>query len=1061
MSTSASSSSSSDKKYFGTVLVSDSKVVDEDVIENIMNRSIDLQLGNICNDLEREKLMPEHNELALKSTEFLKFWFTMNDNERKRTRLFAKSLSSWLASSFFRCPQSENVEELIHDVMSSLLCCGDVDIGSSACRWCWNHFNNIVPRLLTIKSLSLFRSLNEIENNSSGSFGSSLSARILRERLEQAEEGQLSKVLKEFLEASPSFNFSEPIWHECRKKLSSLTESEWKWIESHCHQEQLENMRCFKPKIRNDDMGEEDCLLPEKSSSRIITFSSFALPNRNDNCNKITETEIIVPRTDPNHALDFLKLFCKSRKLSKMVALIDLSQVMSTSFPEYLKIMCFLNSWLEADEVERVLKLSITYLSGLSEKSKKPVNCSKEIKEGNEIYLEDIIPPYLHNKIFHLKMPMSKRRVPASLLYGARKLGISYFNGEATDLEEDTKETRKRKRTQLEESDEIQVMVANVEETARNETELYGFHDDATASSESQEWRSGLLHSTLKTDGRGVCIGVLDSGFDLLQYKFRDLLRSSGEKCKAKSFIESKSQLCEYTDVSGHGTHCLDTVYSLAPGATYRLAKVVENSGGSIKAFLKALKWLYKQRVNIILLSIGTGRYDDEMYKLVLRMQQEGVIFVCAVPNRGEQGVRNIDYPSKFGNVICVGSHNANGRTSAFSSSGPEVNFLAPGEGITKACSFTFHNSNRETRPLPPNFDSQLMEDFGHCKPQSLRRCLSGTSMAAPFVAGLSALLLSYYSKLQDNKRMLTTPQLTEVLIALTQSPGYHDSYRGYGVLCPLSKILHHGDGWLRSLITHSPFTTDDSILYGYEHLFYCESQSDDIEPLRQTLLELNEKNISQEIAPFPAPSCHLRHCRSIAARIHQKAPIQLEESLNCEELRRSLYSCLHLVSSHDFVNQHSENNFKNYLNPDNTKNSEIFVVKPFKNADEDGRKKTFPEWREKEDGKCYVEFRVFPDSKGSHLRFVLQYRTVEESNPKKIVGVLWYTDVHYGHHYLLTKDNYMKPPKDFEDGMPKMTKSVADKGLQYAIKNNLFPFQNVSKIEYIPSSCQLILNKF
>lgn len=55
-----------------------------------------------------------------------------------------------------------------------------------------------------------------------------------------------------------------------------------------------------------------------------------------------------------------------------------------------------------------------------------------------------------------------------------------------------------------------------------------------------------------------------------------------------------------------------------------------------------------------------------------------GVIITAAAGNDDD----GVDYPGKYGSVICTGAHTRNEEPSPISSTGPELDFLCPGEGI-------------------------------------------------------------------------------------------------------------------------------------------------------------------------------------------------------------------------------------------------------------------------------------------------------------------------------------------------------------------------------------------
>ena len=87
-----------------------------------------------------------------------------------------------------------------------------------------------------------------------------------------------------------------------------------------------------------------------------------------------------------------------------------------------------------------------------------------------------------------------------------------------------------------------------------------------------------------------------------------------------------------------------------------------------------------------------------------------------------ETGSNTISYPSRLGNVFCIGAHTWHGTSHSFSSIGREIDFLAPGEFM-------------------------VLDKYP----------VSGTSFSAPAVAAFIALILQYVDKVVSDEWMLRT----------------------------------------------------------------------------------------------------------------------------------------------------------------------------------------------------------------------------------------------------------------------------------------------------------------
>jgi subtilisin len=155
-------------------------------------------------------------------------------------------------------------------------------------------------------------------------------------------------------------------------------------------------------------------------------------------------------------------------------------------------------------------------------------------------------------------------------------------------------------------------------------------------------------------------------------------------------------------------------------------------------------------------MSLGGPFTTKELFHSIHKALSQGVFVICAAGNSGSLSSNNIGYPGRFGGVITIASHDYHGNPSGFSSRGGEVDFMAPGEEI---------------------WSTYKENDYAS---------LSGTSMATPFVAGVSALIKSKHMTTANSQTPLENNEdLKNHLLRMASHPGYHDSERGYGPLLP------------------------------------------------------------------------------------------------------------------------------------------------------------------------------------------------------------------------------------------------------------------------------------
>lgn len=260
----------------------------------------------------------------------------------------------------------------------------------------------------------------------------------------------------------------------------------------------------------------------------------------------------------------------------------------------------------------------------------------------------------------------------------------------------------------------------------------------------------------LKTRGSGIKVALLDTGIDLNHPDF------AGAIDKVKDFTKEGE-----TDENGHGTHMAGIVgarqngmgmVGIAPECRLLIGKVMNKNGfGTVENICKGIDWAVKEGATIISLSISVHMASNLLYHSIHSALAAGVCVICAAGNKGGLSGNIQDPPASYGSVITVGAHDREGRPCSFNSVGGDTKLLAPGSRIWSC-----------------------FLDGGYA-------CLSGTSPAVPFVAGLSALILSKHRMYPDSKTpIFNNEDLERHLIRMTASPGTFKMGEGYGVLEPL-----------------------------------------------------------------------------------------------------------------------------------------------------------------------------------------------------------------------------------------------------------------------------------
>ncbi len=266
--------------------------------------------------------------------------------------------------------------------------------------------------------------------------------------------------------------------------------------------------------------------------------------------------------------------------------------------------------------------------------------------------------------------------------------------------------------------------------------------------------------------GTGVKIAVLDTGID---YNHEDLRSNykggydfvNNDQDPWDDNCLSYYKTCHGTHVSGiiAAEHNGIGVVGVAPGASIYAVKVLDGGGfGTASLVLSGIEWAKNNGMNIISMSIESTENNSAVFDAVNAAYNSGILLVAAGGNTRGGAVL---YPAAYDSVIAVTAIDQNGQRASFSPIGQKIEVAAPGVGI----------------------NSTVQGGYGF---------LSGTSMAAPHVTGVAALIFSTnfadvnHDGLSDNKDVR---EIIRNSAYDAGSPGKDDVY-GYGIVDASNALL-------------------------------------------------------------------------------------------------------------------------------------------------------------------------------------------------------------------------------------------------------------------------------
>lgn len=280
----------------------------------------------------------------------------------------------------------------------------------------------------------------------------------------------------------------------------------------------------------------------------------------------------------------------------------------------------------------------------------------------------------------------------------------------------------------------------------------------------------GLAQVPAHLNGQNVKVAIIDSGCDNTHPQLTHITRGVDltNPDDPKGWMQ---------DEISHGTHCAGIIAGLAsdqqgirgfaPGAEVLILKVFP--GGRFSNLIDALDLCIQRQVDVVNCSPGSGRVSEIVQRKMEEARQKGVACIVAAGNSGGP----VQFPATLPGVLAV---SAIGQERRFPADSYHAQALMPAmiatNGVFPA---KFSCFGPEVKISGPGVATVSTVPGGGYA------AWDGTSMAAPHLTGLAALVLAHHPLFQGSLRTRSAQRVDALFQAITVAaqPLVADPQRG------------------------------------------------------------------------------------------------------------------------------------------------------------------------------------------------------------------------------------------------------------------------------------------